>query len=347
VSEIDPQTVLTAREIARAHLKVEGATVTPADIVYAVKAYFGDGLDADTLQSWCLALRDELSRANVTAALSLSWPDEQQPAETTGGEQAQDGAAGRVMADLLSDGNPDLTRYEKTQLRAVLAERNALAARVAELEAHPVLLVRADREADEADVQAVAALLAAQADGASMAECKHAFTELRARFADRIEALDAAALARAESATVLPERWRALIAERDEARELARVSLDILRNVSDEPMRELFEVDDMDEMPGWFTGYGKPSAAKAPDATQEARSATLRAEDGVQASGSELEFGRRSAGLSEPERPREADSVAIKLSDGEIRVPEDCPIPDGVLRVMNVMNDDTTEDDRG
>lgn len=45
--------------------------------------------------------------------------------------------------------------------------------------------------------------------------------------------------------------------ERDEARELARVSLDILRNVSNEPMRELFGVEDMDEMPGWFTGYGK------------------------------------------------------------------------------------------
>lgn len=49
-----------------------------------------------------------------------------------------------------------------------------------------------------------------------------------------------------------------LRAQRDEARELARVSLDILRNVSDEPMRELFGVEDMDEMPGWFTGYGKP-----------------------------------------------------------------------------------------
>ena len=71
-----------------------------------------------------------------------------------------------------------------------------------------------------------------------------------------------AATARVESATVLPERWRALIAERDEARELARVSLDILCNVSDEPMCELFEVDDMDEMPGWFTRYGKPNGGE-------------------------------------------------------------------------------------
>lgn len=51
----------------------------------------------------------------------------------------------------------------------------------------------------------------------------------------------------------------ALTAERDEARELACVSLDILRNVSDEPMRELYGVEDMDEMPAWFTRYGKAS----------------------------------------------------------------------------------------
>lgn len=45
------------------------------------------------------------------------------------------------------------------------------------------------REAEqEADVRVVAALLEAQQDGASMDECKHAFAELRARFADRIEA---------------------------------------------------------------------------------------------------------------------------------------------------------------
>ena len=43
----------------------------------------------------------------------------------------------------------------------------------------------------DCDVRAVAALLAAQADGASMAECKHAFGDLRARFADRIAELDA------------------------------------------------------------------------------------------------------------------------------------------------------------
>lgn len=39
---------------------------------------------------------------------------------------------------------------------------------------------------DDEDVRTVAALLNAQAAGASMAECKHAFAELRARFADRM-----------------------------------------------------------------------------------------------------------------------------------------------------------------
>lgn len=47
--------------------------------------------------------------------------------------------------------------------------------------------------------------------------------------------------------------------ERDEARGLAQVSLDILRNVSDESMRELFGVDDMGELPAWFTRYGGKS----------------------------------------------------------------------------------------
>jgi len=152
-----------------------------------------------------------------------------------------------------------------------------------------------------------------------------------------------AATARAESATVLPERWRALIAERDEARELARVSLDILRNVSDEPMRELFEVDDMGKLPDWFTGYGKPSATQAPDAAPDGRSATLRAEDGVQASGSELEFEGRSAGLSER-------CCATKLGDG---VRHHCdndssgPHTHECGDCAHRWNDDTTEDDRG
>jgi len=184
VSEIDPQTVLTAREIARAHLKVEGATVTPADIVYAVKAYFGDGLDADTLQSWCLALRDELSRANVTAALSLSWPDEQQPAEAMGGEQVQDGATSAPVNRLTAIceyvetyGKWPRTRAAKrdaADLRTVVAERDALAARVAELEGER-----------ETDARAVARCQQAKAGP----DAVPAMLALDARFADRIEAL--------------------------------------------------------------------------------------------------------------------------------------------------------------
>lgn len=63
-------------------------------------------------------------------------------------------------------------------------ERDALAARVAELEAHPAQLVRADREADEADVRAVGSLLEADDE-----DVPRAREYLRARFADRIAAL--------------------------------------------------------------------------------------------------------------------------------------------------------------
>lgn len=65
--------------------------------------------------------------------------------------------------------------------------------------------------------------------------------------------------AMAETARLLKENQE-LRAERDGARELACVALDILRNVSDLPVRELFGVDGLDELPGWFTGYGKPQA---------------------------------------------------------------------------------------
>jgi hypothetical protein len=101
----------------------------------------------------------------------------------------------------------------------------------------------------------------------------------------------------------LRERAEKAEAERDEARELARASLDILRNVSDEPMRELFEVDDMAEMPAWFTGYGdlKPGDAKGADATPDGRSATEADAEPSKASGVELEFGKGTAGPSEAE----------------------------------------------
>lgn len=53
-----------------------------------------------------------------------------------------------------------------------------------------------------------------------------------------------------------------LRAERDEARELACACLDILRDISDEPMRVLFGVEDMGEMPDWFTRYQKPGGGE-------------------------------------------------------------------------------------
>jgi len=70
----------------------------------------------------------------------------QQPAEATGGEQAQDGAAADVVAFLdaweadrgfgntIRGGNGDIPYLFASDLRAVLAERDALAARVAGLE---------------------------------------------------------------------------------------------------------------------------------------------------------------------------------------------------------------------
>lgn len=51
-----------------------------------------------------------------------------------------------------------------------------------------------------------------------------------------------------------------LAADVNEARELAQVSLDILRNISDEPLRELFGVDDMGEFPEWFTRYERKTS---------------------------------------------------------------------------------------
>lgn len=85
--------------------------------------------------------------------------------------------------------------------------------------------------------------------------------ERDAQLADLAAELDAAndnADEIAKQRSEYREEIMRLRAERDEARELACVSLDILKNVSDEPMRELYGVDDFGEMPEWFTGYGKP-----------------------------------------------------------------------------------------
>jgi hypothetical protein len=193
----------------------------------------------------------------LPAGLDEWLQDEQQPDEATGGEQVQDGAAGRVraavddeadvlgamwelfpklrddlravlaerdqMAKLLGIGvareqwdavaeaegrrfegeqiNDTLVgylAYQRESLRALNgflqsevkeleSERDALAARVAELEAYPALPVRADREADEADVRAVDAVAAAGDDEL----LDRAISNLIARFADRIAALNA------------------------------------------------------------------------------------------------------------------------------------------------------------
>jgi len=219
----------------------------------------------------------------------------------------------------------------------------------------------------------------------------------------------AAATARAESATVLPERWRALIAERDAAvkraqeaearlakrqpiraewstenalcdpsddpisQELARRQVAKYPNIhtavlrrqlyagpwvpADKACRSCGETDRVAGDPPLCSNcavYG-PSAFTRPlaaprmtvDAAQEARSATLRAEGGVQASGSELEFGSGTAGLSEPE-PCDGDC------DCQPGQPCLCPERDcycGPCRVCGDnpqrTNDDTTEDDRG
>jgi len=225
----------------------------------------------------------------------------------------------------------------------------------------------------------------------------------------------AAAIARAESATVLPERWRALIAERDAAvrrAEEAEAERDLAIAHDRQPYptawayeqvcrveREQRERAEKAEArlaeleaivaegnqrdralallllrSGGKVEFTQVEQAAAPShghlisypnlatgglvlaysadgetvgAAPDGRSAT---ETASEASGGAFQANTSSIlpqGLSEPERLREADSVAIKLSDGEIRVPEDCPIPDDVLRAMNVMNDDTTEDDRG
>jgi len=186
----------------------------------------------------------------------------------------------------------------------------------------------------------------------------------------------AAATARAESATVLPERWRALIAERDAAvrrAEEATAERDELREYVAALNEAQVSLQSSSFEVGWWKGFKamptagvhtqvlldtveyadelralNVAAAVAPDAVQEARSATETAEDGVQASGSELEFEGRSAGLSEPELL--ADACDCECQPGQ---PCLCPERDcycGPCRICGdnpQQPDDTTEDDRG
>jgi hypothetical protein len=224
----DPKTV---REIAREIILDCGRNAD--DIGTYVWVRVGADLSKHEHGAWCSAIREAIRTAQITA----SWLDEQQPAETTGGEQAQDGAVGRLESWLAVPNH--FGAQIEADLRAVLADRDALAARVAELEGerealldgnqrlqtmneglrqmaiqareaanswqqatidlysgreepHPSDCPCGQQEASDADadVRAVSELLDAKAAGKDMAECKYAFTELRARFADRIAALD-------------------------------------------------------------------------------------------------------------------------------------------------------------
>jgi hypothetical protein len=145
--------------------------------------YFDDErcahLDDDQKEALQDAISDFVSEATVTVA---------GPAEQPNAEQDGDEAAGRVTAFLGDWPNGDVVWFATaedvpaltvTDLRAVLADRKRLAARVAELEA--------EQPQDDGDVRAVAALAAADDDE----QLDRAVSELIARFADRIEALEA------------------------------------------------------------------------------------------------------------------------------------------------------------
>jgi hypothetical protein len=193
MTALDPKTV---REIARQHIR-SGRT----DIGTTIVKHFGSGVLGDEdLWAWEYAVHE----AWQTELRAVSWPDEQQPAEATGGEQAQDGAAAAVRrtyeyrvehgyktADYDDDDivalldNREAWRNlarSRTNLAAQVvgleAERDALAARVAELEGER-----------EADARAVAAFQAASGQG--IGEIAAAGWAMVERFADRIAPLDA------------------------------------------------------------------------------------------------------------------------------------------------------------
>ena len=149
MNEIDPKTV---REIAREIILDCGRNAD--DVGTYVYVRVGADLSKHEHGAWCSAIREAIRTAQIT----VSWPDEQQPAEATGGEQVQDGAAGRAPGLLCrTTGVHDGVRHYCTlntaphkvhqdgtsghvwtdsaeEFEGVLAERAVLAARVAELE---------------------------------------------------------------------------------------------------------------------------------------------------------------------------------------------------------------------
>jgi len=74
----DPKTV---REIAREHILYCGRDAD--DIGSYVYVRVGADLSKHEYGAWCSAIREAIRTAQIT----MSWPDEQQPAEATGGEQ--------------------------------------------------------------------------------------------------------------------------------------------------------------------------------------------------------------------------------------------------------------------
>jgi hypothetical protein len=160
----------------------------------------------------------EDGRKIVSAFMAEALADEHQRAEVTDGEQVQDGAVGRLRAAVDDEADVLRAMWElfpklRDDLRAVLAERDALAARVvgmpAELdmctcgESRKVCELRT--ELDQARAQLNAALTEREADTRAVAEAcagvmdgtppqpvrhEYAVQRLHARFADRIAALD-------------------------------------------------------------------------------------------------------------------------------------------------------------
>ena len=405
MSRIDPKTV---REIAEDAIREGARTASIEDVLTGHPVVDHDDPESD-YDAWFDAIAAQVPKATVT----VSWPDEPQPAEATGGEVK----CGRECSEMHT--------YVPGECEAAVTaegpQEEATGGEQVQDGAASEAVIRLERwlSARQANVYEgiSSTCVTAEPRDRTTAAYTIAESDLRAVLAER-DALRkqlATATARAESATVLPERWRVLIAERAAAvrrAEEAEAERDLAIAHDRQPYptawayeqvcrveREQRERAEKAEArlaeleaivaegnqrdralallllrSGGKVEFTQVEQAAAPShghlisypnlatgglvlaysadgetvgAAPDGRSAT---ETASEASGGAFQANTSSIlfqGLSEPERSREADSVAIKLSDGEIRVPEDCPIPDDVLRAMNAMNDDTTEDDRG
>ena len=156
----DPKTV---REIAREHLTDFASrypNVHPFFVGGRVLDAVGDQemwrTDHDGYIAWCDAVVAEIR------AMVPTWPNEQQPAEATGGEQAQDdfraivGERDDFRAQLRTELaiSAELRRRNDelaTERCHAEAERDVLSARVAELEGELNELLHADGSVDLMD----------------------------------------------------------------------------------------------------------------------------------------------------------------------------------------------------